>query len=72
MNTPNYTVDNQGRLDIFAVEPKMYVDKTNRTGFTEYAERMNGRFAMIGFVSLLALEILSKHGFLDILKGLTA
>jgi hypothetical protein len=72
MNTPNYTVDNQGRLDIFAVEPKMYVDQTNRTGFTEYAERMNGRFAMIGFVSLLALEILSKHGFLDILKGLTA
>ena len=33
-------------------------------GWSSYAERMNGRFAMIGLVSVLLVEILSKKSFL--------
>ena len=33
-------------------------------GWTPYAERMNGRFAMLGFVSLLVIELLTNQGFL--------
>jgi hypothetical protein len=41
-------VDEQGKLNNFAIEPKMYVDENPRTGFTSYAEVLNGRLAMLG------------------------
>ena len=34
-------------------------------GWTGYAERINGRFAMIGLVAVLLVEILSKISFLE-------
>jgi len=33
-------------------------------GWTPYAERMNGRFAMLGFIALLIIELISNQGFL--------
>lgn len=33
-------------------------------GWTSYAEQINGRFAMIGFVGLLILELLTDQGLL--------
>ena len=32
-------------------------------GWTRYAEQINGRFAMIGFVSLLALDLFTGQDF---------
>lgn len=63
-------VDEQGKLNNFAIEPKMYVQENPRTGFTPYAEKLNGRLAMIGFVSLLALEAFSGQGLLGFLQSL--
>jgi hypothetical protein len=65
-----YTVEEGGRLNNYAVEPKVYVDETSRAGFTEYAEKLNGRLAMIGFVSLLAFEALTGHGLIGWLTAL--
>jgi len=69
MRTGNI-LDNQGKLDNFAIEPQVYVQTEPRTGFTPYAEVLNGRLAMIGFVALLALEVLSGHGLLGALASL--
>ena len=33
-------------------------------GWSGYAERVNGRFAMIGFLAILLIEISSHSGFL--------
>lgn len=33
-------------------------------GWTAYAEKINGRFAMIGLVGLLILEVLTHRDFL--------
>lgn len=33
-------------------------------GWSAYAERINGRFAMIGFISILLVEALSHGSFL--------
>ncbi|AFZ44994.1 CAB/ELIP/HLIP-related protein [Halothece sp. PCC 7418] len=33
-------------------------------GWTPYAERMNGRFAMIGLIALLLIEVITNQGFL--------
>ena len=54
----------------FAIEPKMYADRSISTGFTKYAKKVNGRFAAIGFVSLLATEILTGHSFIGLLKDI--
>lgn len=32
-------------------------------GWSRYAEQVNGRFAMIGFVALLALEVFTQQDF---------
>ena len=34
-------------------------------GWSGYAERVNGRFAMIGFIALLFIEALSRESFLQ-------
>ena len=33
-------------------------------GWSAYAERINGRFAMLGFVAVLLIEVLSGDNFL--------
>lgn len=35
-----------------------------RFGWTAYAEQINGRFAMVGFVALLLIEWLTGQGLL--------
>lgn len=70
MTDKGYVLEDGNRLNNFAVEPKVYVDEKVNTGFTSYAEVINGRFAMIGFVSLLALEAFSGHGLIGFLTSL--
>ncbi|TAG93914.1 MAG: high light inducible protein [Oscillatoriales cyanobacterium] len=64
MTNRGLILDEGGKMNNFAIEPTVYVDDQPRTGFTPYAERLNGRLAMIGFVSLLALEVSTKHGLI--------
>jgi hypothetical protein len=33
-------------------------------GWTAYAERINGRFAMVGFIALLLLEFFTRQDFI--------
>jgi hypothetical protein len=63
-------VDDQGKVNIFAIEPQVYVMEESQAGFTKYAESLNGRFAMIGFISLLALEACTGHGLIGFLTSL--
>ncbi len=64
-----FTKDERGILNNWAIEPKMYVDEqsSSRFGFTEYAELLNGRLAMIGFTLLLITEVVAGKGFLQII-----
>ncbi len=32
-------------------------------GWTAYAERINGRFAMVGFIALLVTELVTRQDF---------
>ncbi|BAY17774.1 high light inducible protein [Nostoc sp. HK-01] len=71
MRSSGSIVDDQGKMNNFAVEPKIYVDEQgDRTGFTPYAELLNGRLAMIGFISLIALEVFTGHGIFGLLSRL--
>ena len=33
-------------------------------GWTAYAEQLNGRFAMVGIVALILIEVLTGQGFI--------
>ncbi|WP_138498850.1 chlorophyll a/b-binding protein [Nostoc sp. PA-18-2419] len=71
MRATTAIVDDQGKLNNFAIEPRVYIDEQgDRTGFTPFAELLNGRLAMIGFVSLIALEVLTGHGIVGLLTSL--
>ena len=70
MTNSSYTINERGQLNNFAIEPKMYVDENVNTGFTKYAEKLNGRFAMIGFVSLLVMEVVTGQGLIGWLTSL--
>ncbi|WP_425217390.1 high light inducible protein [Tumidithrix helvetica] len=65
-----YTVTDGGLLNNYAIEPQLYVEETARSGFTPFAEKLNGRYAMIGFASLLVIEVLTKHGLIWWLNNL--
>lgn len=70
MTSRSYVVEEGNRLNNYAIEPKMYIDETKGFGFTENAEKLNGRLAMIGFVSLIAFEVLTKQGLVEWLTRL--
>ena len=70
MTSRGYTVEEGGRYNNFAIEPKMYVDETVQSGFTAYSEKVNGRMAMIGFVALLATEVITGHGLIEFFTSL--
>lgn len=61
--------DEQSRLNNFAIAPQMYVSQQSQFDFTEYAEKLNSRLAMIGFVFLVVLEVLTGHGVISFLTS---
>lgn len=63
-------IDEQGKLNNFAIEPQVYVQEAAEVGFTPQAELLNGRLAMIGFLALLALEVVTGHGLIGFISGL--
>ena len=49
------TIEDGGRTNLFAREPQMVVESYNRKGLEspqQYAETYNGRWAMMGIVSV--------------------
>jgi Chlorophyll A-B binding protein len=64
MTGKGFSINERGRVNSYAIEPKVYIDKTPKFGFTEYAEKLNGRLAMIGFISLVVVEVLTGHGII--------
>ena len=46
------TTEDGGRQNLFAIEPKMYIDE-NSIPHNEKAERLNGRLAMLGVIAAI-------------------
>ena len=62
------TTNERGQQNLFAREPRMYVSQTDaeRYGYETYAERaekLNGRVAMLGFVSAVVSYAFSGSVF---------
>tara|TARA_B100000902_G_scaffold322745_1_gene316190 strand:- start:382 stop:600 length:219 start_codon:yes stop_codon:yes gene_type:complete len=62
------TTNDQGQTNMWANEPRMYIDPTEaeRYGYETYAERaekLNGRTAMVGFVAAIVSYTFSGSVF---------
>ncbi|MCS6813259.1 MAG: chlorophyll a/b-binding protein [Cyanobacteria bacterium] len=69
--TRGVVTEEGGRQNIYAIEPTVYVAQDSGMGFTKRAETLNGRLAMIGFVSAILLEVITGHGVLGFLANLS-
>ena len=48
------TTESGGRQNIYSTEPRPYIDESvSYEGYPQNAEKVNGRWAMIGFVARL-------------------
>ena len=58
----NYINENNGgnKLD----EKSKDIEDEYKFGWSSYSEITNGRFAMIGFLAIILIELLSKQSFL--------
>ena len=66
--------ENENEISISKDDNLNLRDENNQTnleedkyvfGWGQYSEITNGRFAMIGFVAIILIEIISKKSFLD-------
>ncbi|MDJ0690571.1 MAG: chlorophyll a/b-binding protein [Xenococcaceae cyanobacterium MO_188.B32] len=58
------------RLNTTELKQQETIDKIDKVGFTRYTEILHGRMAMIGFIILLAIAVLSKHGVINLVSNL--
>lgn len=61
--TPTEEQNSQEKAQNDYIENSPAPDPEPAFGWTAYAELINGRFAMIGFVALLILELLTHQSF---------
>ena len=61
-NDPDYINEQteETKLD----EKSIDIEDGYKFGWSSYSEKTNGRFAMIGFLSIILIELFSKQSFL--------
>ena len=55
---------NEQSADIKLDENSINIEEKYKFGWSSYSEITNGRFAMIGFLAILVIELLSQQSFL--------
>lgn len=66
------TTNERGQQNLFAKEPEMYVSQTDAERYAlethaERAEKLNGKFAMLGFVAAVVSYALTGHLFFGVI-----
>ena len=65
-NQDNQSVEQETTdSEIKNLSPSATTNDIPEFGWSGYAERINGRFAMIGLIAVLLIEALSKISFLE-------
>jgi len=65
-NQDNQSIEQeQADSEIKNISPSATTNDIPEFGWSGYAERINGRFAMIGLMAVLLVEAISKISFLE-------
>ena len=64
INSENITENNLKSEEIKNDEKPITIEDNYKFGWGTYSEITNGRFAMLGFLAIILIELLSKQSFL--------
>ena len=71
MTKSGVTTESGGRQNMFPSETRPYIDETvSYDGYPQNAEKVNGRWAMVGFVALLGAYITNYRRKINRYSGL--
>ena len=65
INSVNIDKENKAPEESKIVENLVAVEDEYKFGWSNYSEKTNGRFAMIGFLAIILIELLCKQSFLE-------
>ena len=65
INEENINSENINSKEINIPEESIEVENNYKFGWSKYSEITNGRFAMIGFVAIILIELFSQKSFLN-------
>ena len=64
-NEENMDVEKINSEEIKIDEKSIKTEDRYKFGWSNYSEITNGRFAMIGFLAIILIELISQKSFLD-------
>ena len=64
-NEENVKVDKTDSEEIKIDEQTIEIEDEYKFGWSNYSEITNGRFAMLGFLAIILIELLSQKSFLN-------
>ena len=65
INEENINSENINSKEINIPEESIEVENNYKFGWSKYSEITNGRFAMLGFLAIILIELFSKKSFLN-------
>ena len=64
-NDENIDLEKINSEEIKRDEQSMEIEDKYKFGWSNYSEKTNGRFAMLGFIAIIFIELISQKSFLD-------
>ena len=64
-NEDTMDVDKTNSEEIKIDEPTIEIEDRYKFGWSNYSEKTNGRFAMLGFLAIILIELISQKSFLN-------
>ena len=64
-NEENIVSDNIKSKDINIDDQSIDIENNYQFGWSSYSEIINGRFAMVGFLAIILIELFSQKSFLN-------
>ena len=64
-NDENIELDKIDSEGIEMDEQSIEIEDNYKFGWSNYSERTNGRFAMLGFLAIILIELISHKSFLN-------
>ena len=65
INEENINSENINSKEINIPEESIEVENNYKFGWSKYSEITNGRFAMLGFLAIILIELFSQKSFLN-------
>ena len=65
LNEDNIQKENMNSEEIKIEEQSIEIEDRYKFGWSNYSEITNGRFAMLGFLAIILIELISQKPFLN-------